>query len=92
MPTFEQARIADGITRAETAKMISVYAEKFLAKQGDSKKFVACASFTDRNEVNVELQGYMTTACTLGLMGYYANGKTVQQAFHPNDAITRAEV
>jgi DNA-binding XRE family transcriptional regulator len=28
METFEEARIADGITRAEMAKMISVYVEK----------------------------------------------------------------
>jgi hypothetical protein len=91
MPTFEKARIPDAITRAEMAKMISVYATNIFGYTSNTKKF-KCLLFTDRRETNTELQGYITTACQLGLMGYYANGKDIQSAFRPNDTITRAEV
>jgi predicted transcriptional regulator len=91
MDTYETARIPAAIKRAEMAKMISVYAEKLRNKQPDTSK-TQCAKFSDRNKVNTELQEYMTTACQLGLMGYYADGQEVQPTFRPTATITRAEV
>ena len=55
MPTIEEARIIDEITRAEMAKMISVYAKKFRGKTEDTSK-QACTQFTDMHETNEELQ------------------------------------
>ncbi|MDR0859680.1 MAG: S-layer homology domain-containing protein [Candidatus Peribacteria bacterium] len=100
MPTFEDARISDSITRAEMAKMISVYANAFtpnkglqpLAGQDTVRPLAECENFTDLNQTNPELQSHIIQACELGLMGYYANGKDTQPAFRPNDTITRAEV
>jgi hypothetical protein len=92
MQTFELARPFDYITRAEMAKMITVYAKSFLQKRPDISKFSQCSAFSDMREVNTELQGFILQACELGLMGYYANGVEVQPAFRPNDKITRAEV
>jgi DNA-binding XRE family transcriptional regulator len=92
MKSFEQARIPDAITRAEMAKMITVYAQTFMQKKTDVSKFSQCSAFSDIREVNPELQYFILASCELGLMGYYANGKDVQQNFRPNDTITRAEV
>lgn len=55
MDTYEKARIEDKLTRAETAKIISIYAKKFLDKKEDTTKHL-CTQFTDIKEVNTELQ------------------------------------
>jgi hypothetical protein len=91
MPTFAQARITDATTRAEMAKMITVYATKILHKQPDKSK-TACTQFTDTTTVNKELQEYIISVCQLGLMGYKSDGQNTQPAFYPNATITRAEV
>jgi hypothetical protein len=72
------------------AKIIAVYAENFLDKKGEEK--AECATFNDLNQVNDELQFYIVQVCALGLMGYYADGKTLKASFLPNDTITLAEV
>ncbi|MDD3868316.1 MAG: BspA family leucine-rich repeat surface protein [Candidatus Absconditabacteria bacterium] len=90
-PTLELARFGDSLTRAEAAKIISVYATKFLGRAIDPTK-TACLGFSDLGEVNLELQGYVIQACQLGLMGYRADGISVKSHFLPNDMITRAEV
>ena len=71
MPSLEAARFGDAITRAEVAKVISVYATQVLNKEILEKE--ACKAFMDIKEVNEELQGYITQACNLGLMGYRAD-------------------
>jgi hypothetical protein len=91
MDTFEKARIADAITRAEMAKMISIYATKILGRQPDTTK-TQCTQFSDRHEVNAELQQYLITICQLELMGYWSNGIEIKSSFNPNATITRAEV
>jgi hypothetical protein len=64
MNTLEQARIVDGITRAEMAKMISVYAMKILGREPDTTK-KECTQFNDMNQTNTELQSYIITSCQL---------------------------
>jgi hypothetical protein len=90
MDTYQKARIPDHLTRAEMAKMIAVYATKFLHRTPDTSK-IACTQFSDRKEVNAELQGYLVQICQLGLMGMQANGVDVQSNFRPNETLTRAE-
>ncbi|MDD3868517.1 MAG: leucine-rich repeat domain-containing protein [Candidatus Absconditabacteria bacterium] len=90
MPSLEAARFDDAIIRAEFAKVISVYATQVLNKEILEKE--ACKAFTDIKEVNEELQGYITQACNLGLMGYRADGLTVKKEFTPYGELTRAEV
>ncbi|MDD3867965.1 MAG: hypothetical protein PHR46_00010 [Candidatus Absconditabacteria bacterium] len=91
MPTLELARFGDTVTRAEVAKIISVYATKFLNRKIDPTK-TACLEFSDLGEVDIELQGYIIQACQLGLMGYRADGVKIKDTFSPNDTITRAEL
>jgi len=90
MPTVMAARIYDPINRAEMAKMISVYAKKFTDLQEDTTK-QACSQFRDMNQTNKELQGYIVSACQLGLMGYRSDGVRIKPTFSPNDPVTRAE-
>ncbi|GHV28846.1 hypothetical protein FACS1894176_11500 [Bacteroidia bacterium] len=73
------------------AKLISLYVKMFTDKKVETIK-AKCANFSDLNQVNGELQGYITEACNLGLMGYWANGVDIKPAFSPNEIITRAEV
>jgi hypothetical protein len=91
MRTIQKARIHDGITRAEMAKIVSVYSKNILGKDIPNKKPL-CKAFNDMNTVNTELQGHIVSACELDLMGYYSNGTTIKPQFDPNDLITRAEV
>lgn len=85
-----EARLFEPITRAELAKMMSVYSRKFLDKPQLTGK-VGCADFTDKGEVNEELAGFMQTACELEIMGLHSDGKTPLSAFRPNDIVPRAE-
>ena len=92
MNTFKKARIDDHITRAEFAKMISVYATTFKEKIPDTTKTAQCSTFKDLDKINEELQSYVIQSCELGLMGHYADGIVVQEMFRPHDGLVRAEV
>jgi hypothetical protein len=91
MNTIQSARLYSELTRAEMAKIVSVYAKNILGKEiPDKKPF--CKQFNDADQVNKELQGYIISACELDLMGYWADGISIKSQFKPNDKITRAEV
>lgn len=78
------------ITRAEMAKMISVFVEEMTIMEPESRP--ECSAFSDLKKVNAELQGYIVKSCELGLMGMKSNGTDVQTSFRPKDTISRAEV
>ncbi|MDR3169519.1 MAG: hypothetical protein LBU27_07380 [Candidatus Peribacteria bacterium] len=91
MPTFAETRTTDLITRAEMAKMISVFATKLFQKTPNTEK-PECTQFTDLNQANDDLQPYVITSCQLGLMGMNGDGIGVLEVFSPMKTITRAEV
>jgi hypothetical protein len=82
MSTIDNANMYGAITRAEMAKMLSVYATEVLGYEADTSK--AC-NFTDIDSVKGDLHDYIIKSCQLGLMG---QGIT---AFRPYDTISRAE-
>jgi hypothetical protein len=90
METYTEARMTYTITRAEMAKMISIFVDKTTTITGVAR--AECVAFTDLQQVNEELQGYITQSCELSLMGMESNGIDVLRAFRPNDTISRAEV
>ena len=92
MQTYEDFRREDKITRAEIAKMLSVYAEDHMHLTPDIDRIQQCSSYNDLDQVNPELQSSIIQSCELGLMGYYADGKTVKPSFSPKDTITKAEI
>jgi hypothetical protein len=70
------------ITRAEMAKMLSVYAVKVLGLTADEAK---TCEFSDIESVKGDLHDYIIESCQLGIMG---QGIT---AFRPYDNLSRAE-
>ncbi|MDR0606965.1 MAG: hypothetical protein LBG52_01120 [Candidatus Peribacteria bacterium] len=83
MPTFSKARLTDPITRAEMAKMISVFATKLLHKSPNNEK-AKCTQFIDLSFANDDLQPYIVESCQLGLMGMQGDGVGVQDNFFPH--------
>ena len=82
MSPIDNANMYGAITRAEMAKMLSVYAKEVLGKELDTSK--AC-TFTDIDSVKGDLHDFIIESCQLGIMG---QGIT---AFRPYDTISRAE-
>ena len=84
MSSIDNANMYGAITRAEMAKMLSVYATTVLepAKTVDTSK--AC-TFTDIDSVKGDLHDYIIESCQLGIMGQNIT------AFRPYDTISRAE-
>ena len=82
MSSIENANMYGAITRAEMAKMLSVYATEVLKNTPDTSK--AC-TFTDIDSVKGDLHDFIIESCQLGIMG---QGIT---AFRPYDTISRAE-
>ena len=82
MSPIDNANMYWAITRAQMAKMLSVYATEVLGETPDTSK--AC-NFTDIDSVKGDLHDYIIESCQLGIMG---QGIT---AFRPYDTISRAE-
>ena len=82
MSSIDNANMYGAITRAQMAKMLSVYATEVLGVTPDT---AAACNFTDIDSVKGDLHDYIIQSCQLGLMG---QGIT---AFRPYSTITRAE-
>ena len=86
-PTIQQADLHRGLTRAEMAKMMSVFAVKVLGK---SPVLTGTVDYKDLNQVNGDLTGYIQQAYQLQIMGIDAKGNPITN-FNPNVQVTRAE-
>ena len=82
MSPIDNANMYGAITRAEMAKMLSVYATKVLGMEANT---AAACTFSDIDSVKGDLHEYIIESCQLGIMG---QGIT---AFRPYDTISRAE-
>jgi hypothetical protein len=85
--TATQARLDNRITRAELAKMLSIYATDVLGQTPSDR---AC-KFEDSVKANKNLVPYITQVCQLGIMGITSDGTTSLAQFRPNAFVTRAE-
>ena len=90
MPTLQSAMMEKNLTRAELAKILSVFAQKFLDKKVVENK-VGC-EFADKAEAAGDLANYMKLSCELEIMGLHADGKTPLVNFMPNKFVSRAEL
>jgi hypothetical protein len=84
MDTIDNANMYGAITRAEMAKMLSVYAKEVLGKTPDTS---ASCVFVDIDSVKGDLHEYIIESCQLGIMGQNVPGNK----FRPYDTISRAE-
>ena len=84
---IEKARLTDGLTRAELAKMMSQYMTKVLWKTPvDAEK----VEYSDVNESLGDLADYIQTAYAYKIMWINADGTPIKK-FNPNGKVTRAE-
>ena len=85
MSSIDNANMYGAITRAEMAKMLSVYATEVLEKEADTS---AACTFTDIASLkNSDLHDYVIESCQLGIMGQ----NMPRNEFRPYDTISRAE-
>ena len=82
MDSIDNANMYGAITRAQMAKMLSVYAKEVLEKEPNTS---AACTFSDIDSVKGDLHDFIIESCQLGIMG---QGIT---AFRPYDTISRAE-
>ena len=84
---IEKARLTDGLTRAELAKMMSQYMTKVMWKTPvDAEK----VEYADVNESLGDLADYIQTAYAYKIMWINADGTPIKK-FNPRGKVTRAE-
>ena len=87
MRTIQEARLDQPLTRAELAKIMSVYA----MKEYHLKPLITgAANYKDVNTDLGDLADYIQLAYQLQIMGINADG-TPMQAFEPHKLVSRAE-
>ena len=87
MNNIDRARLSDGLTRAELAKMMSQYMTKVLWRTPvDAEK----ADYADVDESLGDLADYIQTAYAYKIMGINADGTPLKN-FNPSGKVTRAE-
>ena len=84
MDSYEAANMGGAITRAQMAKMLSVYATEILKATPDES---ASCTFVDIDSVKGDLHDFIIESCQLGIMGQNVPGNK----FRPYDNISRAE-
>jgi len=89
MDTIESFAWRRSLTRAEMAKIISIFATKFMDKKETSDS--ACKDFEDIKNITSDLHDYIIESCNLGIMGRTASGIWVLKTFFPDDEVTKAE-
>ena len=84
---IEKARLTDGLTRAELAKMMSQYMTKVMWKTPvDAEK----VNYTDVNSSLWDLADFIQTAYAYKIMWINADGTPLKK-FNPRGKVTRAE-
>jgi hypothetical protein len=87
--TIQDARLSDKLTRAEMAKIVSLYLISILDKKPDTTK--DCSAFdTSIANYSTEMKAYMHTACQFNIMGIHPD-YTALSDFRANDYVSRAE-
>jgi len=85
--TIEKAELDRGITRAEMAKMMAVFATKISDKERVKTGIV---KYADVDSSLGDLADYILLAYQLQIMGIDANGNPIEN-FNPHAEVTRAE-
>lgn len=84
--TIESAELDRGLTRAELAKMMVVFAKDL----GKEKKVDTSASYADTTSVTGDLADYIQQAYQMQIMGIDADGNPLEN-FNPHGEVSRAE-
>lgn len=87
MDTIEKAELERGMTRAEMAKMMVMFAQKVLGKETLKTD---TAQYKDLKGIEGDLPGYIQLAYQLQIMGVDAKGNAIPE-FNPHALVSRAE-
>ena len=87
---INEARLKDFLTRAEMAKMVSVFATKELWMKPNTSK--DCSNFANSiSHYNQEMKDYMVMSCQLELMWIHTVDYKAIPDFMPSKRVSRAE-
>ena len=87
---IEDARLGDFLTRAEMAKMISVFATKELWMKPNTSK--DCSNFAESiASYNQEMKDFMVMSCQLEIMWIHTTNYEPIPDFMPSKRVSRAE-
>ena len=87
---INEARLKDFLTRAEMAKMVSVFATKELWMKPNTSK--DCSNFANSiSHYNQEMKDYMVMSCQLELMWIHTVNYEPIPDFMPSKRVSRAE-
>ena len=87
---INKARLGDFLTRAEMAKMVSVFATKELWMKPNTSK--DCSNFAESiAHYNQEMKDYMVMSCQLEVMWIHTTNYQAIPDFMPSKRVSRAE-
>lgn len=88
---LKDARLEAQIIRWEVAKMVSRFYQNVLKKTITHIDACNPSNYSDYATTDEETRWYIYDACSIGLMGWKNDKKTILDSFRPSDFITKAE-
>jgi S-layer homology domain len=88
---LEKARLYDGLTRFELAKMMSAFIKNVAKVEAVDNALCDITKFSDNALFDDEMKMYIKMACDYGIMGWKNDKSDIIGAFRPNDSVTREE-
>jgi len=89
-PTFDEKALYGTPTRADLAKMITVFANHSLGMPITSSAACDITLYKDFSQMTGNERFYIKQACDLGLMGWKNDKSGLVEWFQPNALVTRA--
>lgn len=92
MPSYEDARPNDPITRAEFSKLLVAFLQNVLHREADASRVSICTHYLDVGKNLDDLQQSIYQACVYKVMGLKNDGDTPLVTFDPYGTLTRKDV
>ncbi|MBP6257214.1 S-layer homology domain-containing protein [Patescibacteria group bacterium] len=88
---MEKARLYEGLTRFELAKMMSAFIKNVAKVEAVDNAMCDITKYSDYASFDDEMKMYIKMACDYGIMGWKNDKSGIIDAFRPNDSVTREE-
>jgi hypothetical protein len=92
MPSYEKARLNDGISRGEAAKVVTQYYKNILKKTITRTDICNPKNYKDYDKMDTETAWYVRDVCSIWIMGWKNNKSSTIEYFKSNSGISRAEI
>jgi hypothetical protein len=87
---ISRALLDNNITRAEAAKMVSMFAIQIMWLKPDEDK-IECNNFDDIDSLSTDLNYLVKLSCKLDIMWLHSDWETPKDSFDPYDYVDRAQ-